>query len=144
MNILSDIKPVVPWDIPGYFDNISLTVPDWVEKDDTLSSVTFTSCAEETLENMIKEKKLAPLYRMDNDGFDNAKEAVKEVLAQDPRAIKRRGAVDQKSQKPYSLIFCSIQIFFHVLHDGKVQIESIESVDLDDADFIDGVPILNV
>ena len=106
-----DVKPCVPWDIPGYYtdknmsisgssvdsisgsDNISsaLKVPSWVSQDDTLQSVQFTTLAKESLIKSIQNHKLAPLYTMKNDGINGAIETICQILAQDPRASNSNG-----------------------------------------------------
>ena len=69
-----DIKPVVPWDIPGHFDDQKLSVPDWVSQDDALSTVSFTPEAESELERLVRYKKLAPLYTIESNSLDDAKQ----------------------------------------------------------------------
>ena len=97
-----DVKPCVPWDIPGYYTdkNVSISgcsvsdkdvpsalkVPSWVSQDDTLQSVQFTTLAKESLIQCIQNHKLAPLYTMKNDGINGAIETMCQILAQDPRA----------------------------------------------------------
>eukprot|EP00553_Chaetoceros_curvisetus_P014940 CAMPEP_0204646664 /NCGR_PEP_ID=MMETSP0718-20130828/4854_1 /ASSEMBLY_ACC=CAM_ASM_000674 /TAXON_ID=230516 /ORGANISM="Chaetoceros curvisetus" /LENGTH=362 /DNA_ID=CAMNT_0051668967 /DNA_START=45 /DNA_END=1133 /DNA_ORIENTATION=+ len=133
-----DIKPVVPWDIPGHFDGEKLEVPSWVSQDDALSMVNFAKEAESNLETLIKYKKLAPLYSP-ND-FDDAKEAIKEILAQDPRAAKKRGKKDGSSD-PYKVSFGSTQLEFIVEEKGKVEVVGIAEMELNDATFVDGIPL---
>ena len=48
---------MVPWDVPGKFDDEGLSVPDWVSQDDALSAVSFTQDAESELEFLMKRKK---------------------------------------------------------------------------------------
>jgi len=137
-----DVKPCVPWDIPGYYDikkNMngsdssdrsdvlsSLKVPSWVSQDDTLKSVQFTSQAQEQLMKCIQYNKLKPLYTLDNDGVQGATDTICEILAQDPRASNsngpnRRGSSSSLSPKKkngssstYKMIFCSVEIEFRV------------------------------
>jgi tRNA-Thr(GGU) m(6)t(6)A37 methyltransferase TsaA len=133
-----DIKPVVPWDIPGHFDDEPLSVPKWVSQDDALSNVSFTTDAESELEFLIKRKMLSPLYAFDE--LDIAKLAMKEILAQDPRAAKKRGKIDNSSD-PYSLSFGKIQIQFVVVDHGKVEVVKVSEMKLNNATFVDGVPL---
>lgn len=94
-----DIKPCVPWDIPGHGPGMIyssqqsqevieqvLRVPSWVTQEDSLSNVSFTTEAEDQLANFIHEGRLAPLYTIDNDGFTGAVQSLKELLACDPRS----------------------------------------------------------
>jgi hypothetical protein len=89
------IKPVVPWDIPGYtynnlenlIANSALRVPDWVvSNEDVIANVTFTKGAHEQLHNCIQWGKLAPLYIEENDGIQGATDTILQILAQDPRS----------------------------------------------------------
>jgi|AntRauTorckE5430_2_1112549.scaffolds.fasta_scaffold00598_6 tRNA-Thr(GGU) m(6)t(6)A37 methyltransferase TsaA len=133
-----DIKPVVPWDIPGHFDAEELIVPSWVSQDDALSKVSFTTEAEDQLNFLVKRLKLAPLYRIED--LDDAKLAVKEILSQDPRAAKSRGKVGIVSD-PYTVTFGQILIYFVVVKKGSVQVVGMKELKLDDATFVDGIPL---
>ncbi len=136
-----DIKVVVPWDIPGHFDGEKLSVPNWVSQEDALTDVSFTPEAELNLKKLVEENALEPLYTIKNDGFDNVKEAIKEVLSQDPRAAKRRGKVDS-SCDPYKISFSAIQIEFLVQDERRVNVVKIEKNTLDDETlFVDGIPL---
>ena len=132
-----DIKPVVPWDVPGKFDGKELSVPAWVSNDDELKEVTFTDEAETQLEILLKRKKLFPLYSL-ND-LSDAKKAVQEVLAQDPRGQNNRGKLGNKD--PYKITFCKVQISFVVGEDGVANVVDVSKLDLDDATFVDGIPL---
>ena len=76
--LFKDIKPVVPWDVPGYFNGEKLVVPEWVSADDEMSSVVFSKQAESDLAYLSKRKKFAPWYN-EIDSYDAA-EAIKEVV----------------------------------------------------------------
>ena len=140
-----DIKPVVPWDIPGHFDKEKLSVPTWVSQDDALSDVSFTSDAESDLEYLVKLRKLSPLYTIGESGA--AKLAIQEILAQDPRAAKKRGKIDNTTSTdgaaadPYSLTFGKVLIKFVVAEKGKVEVVGVSEMELDNATFVDGVPL---
>jgi len=125
-----DIKPCVPWDVPGYHrnsaarrendedgrysedesssDDDALVVPDWVEKDDELSGgVHFELAAHTSLVELVKRGNLAPLYTAENDGAKGATEAISQVLAQDPRSSNsnradRRGTSSSSSSSSSS------------------------------------------
>mmetsp|Transcript_16920 Transcript_16920/g.21410 ORF Transcript_16920/g.21410 Transcript_16920/m.21410 type:complete len:399 (+) Transcript_16920:129-1325(+) len=138
-----DIKPCVPWDIPGHFDGESLSVPDWVSQEDALSEVSFTVEAERNLKNLVEDGALEPLYEAKQYGFENVKEAIKEVLSQDPRAAKRRGKVDNsKSCDPYKISFSSTQIEFLVQDDRCVNVVKIDKTVVHNKTlFVDGIPL---
>jgi tRNA-Thr(GGU) m(6)t(6)A37 methyltransferase TsaA len=135
-----DIKPVVPWDIPGKFDDQQLCVPSWVSQDDALSKVSFSTEAEDQLAFLVGRKKLAPLYQLED--LEDAKLAVKEILSQDPRAAKTRGTVGSITD-PYTVTFGKIQLNFVVVDKGNVEVVGIEELRLDDATFVDGIPLAN-
>jgi tRNA (adenine37-N6)-methyltransferase len=69
-----DIKPCVPWDIPGYNVLIDashshtaashLRVPDWVDQKDVIQTVQFTPRAEASLRDLLADGRLAPLRMM--------------------------------------------------------------------------------
>lgn len=134
-----DVKPVVPWDVPGYFDEHKLKVPPWVSQDDALSSVSFTKEAGANLTYLLKMKKLAPFYIAED--FHDAKEAIKEILSQDPRAAKKRGKLSDMTE-PYKVTFGSIVLKFIVEEQGKVDVIGMTELELDDSTvFVDGVPL---
>lgn len=134
---------MVPWDIPGYVDHVPLIVPDWVREDDTVTCVSLSKDAELMLEHCVLEGKLAPLYTTENDGFATAKEAIKEVLAQDPRARKKRGSIDTGDESCYKIVFCSIQIEFKAMSDDTIKVWRISEFNTTDATFVDGIPLYN-
>ena len=138
--LFKDIKPVVPWDVPGYFNGEKLVVPEWVSADDEMSSVVFSKQAESDLAYLSKRKKFAPWYN-EIDSYDAA-EAIKEVLAQDPRAVKKRGKVDETSES-YKVTFGSCEISFVVPENGVVEIDTIKELKLDESTFVDGIPLAN-
>jgi len=129
-----DVKPVVPWDCPN-----NLVVPSWVSQDDALSTVSFTKEAGDNLEYLLKRKKLAPLYTVKD--FDDAKEAIKEILSQDPRAAKKRGKLSTMTE-PYKVTFGSIELKFIVEEQGKVDVIGMAELEIDDSTvFVDGIPL---
>lgn len=73
-----DIKPLTPWDVPGYHDGAKLEVPKWVSQDDELKSVVFASHARDEMNRLVKEGKLAPIYNT----LEDAMKTIQEVLAQ--------------------------------------------------------------
>jgi tRNA (Thr-GGU) A37 N-methylase len=135
-----DIKPCVPWDIPGRFDGVNLKIPDWVGSDDALSAVSFSSEAEEDLKRAISRKLLAPLYTTKNQGFEGAVQTLKQVLAQDPRASHQRGKSTETKDPAYKIVFCQTQVEFRVAG-GNVEVTKIDGADFDDKVFVDGIPL---
>jgi len=145
-----DIKPFVPWDMPGYHDKVLLSVPNWVSKDDELKSVEFSSRARKGLEKCIRdENALAPFYTCGNDGITNATNAIREILAQDPRASNsnrgnKRGSssAHMRENDTYKILFGLAEIEFQVGCDGVV-VENVRSgLDLNRAEYVDGIPVL--
>lgn len=159
-----DIKPYVPWDKPGHFDPTeSLVVPAWVDQDDSISNVTFTPEAEQTLmDEILKFGRLEPLYGKKLDDFRDAHKTICEILAQDPRASKKRGTTTTTSatstssavsnppasttggsatDESYRIMFGCLQIEF-VVHPDKVTVLSVEYVDLQHADTAESIPLL--
>jgi len=164
-----DVKPCVPWDIPGYYDinknmNGELKVPSWVSQDDALKSVQFTSQAQDQLTKCIQRNKLKPLYTIEDKGVQGATNTICEILAQDPRASNsngpnKRGSSSSSSPKKkngsgsstYKMIFCSVEVEFRVIDsggedgegEGVVIVENInDDIDLDSVEKVDGIPIL--
>ncbi|CAB9504724.1 Putative S-adenosylmethionine-dependent methyltransferase RcsF [Seminavis robusta] len=150
-----DIKPVVPWDIPGHHhdnnhnssSNNALQVPDWVSQKDEIHTVQFTPQAETAWQTLLQQGRMAPLYTPQNDSDAEASRAtLVEILAQDPRSshkglkVNQRGTTNKSSQT-YSLIFCQTQVNFVVLSWG-VQVESVTAVDFDDDAYVEGIPLI--
>jgi len=120
-----DIKPCVPWDIPGYHYNSSeqepqtipkaLRVPSWVGQDDALQRVEFSQSAFQSLKSCVKDGLLQPLYTVENDGIAAAQNTLQEILAQDPRASTQRGTTSTTTrQETYKVLFCQVEIQFIV------------------------------
>lgn len=136
-----DIKPCVPWDIPGRWDGVPLQVPHWVDQDDTLHQVLFTATAQEELQEMITKNQLAPLYTKYNDGFHGAKNTLEQILAQDPRSSIKRGRQTQIMEPTYKIVFVKTQVEFRVKDNGLVEVVKIQSVTFDESLFVDGIPL---
>jgi tRNA (adenine37-N6)-methyltransferase len=135
-----DIKPCVPWDIPGHFDGVPLQVPLWVSQDDTLREVRFTESASRDLQEMITQNRLAPLYAENNEGFLGAKETIEQVLAQDPRASNKRGGLTHNEDPAYNIIFVCTQVEFRVKRFG-IEIVHIRPIAFCESSFVDGIPL---
>jgi tRNA-Thr(GGU) m(6)t(6)A37 methyltransferase TsaA len=126
-----DIKPCVPWDLPGRFDGLPLIVPDWVAEDDALSLVSFSAKAESDLKAVLSGKLMAPLYTVSNNGFEGAIQTIKQVLAQDPRASRKRGTSTAATEASYVIVFCQTQIEFRVV-DGNVEVINLNPAVFED------------
>ena len=115
-----------------------------MSQDDALSSVSFTTEAKESLDALLQQGKLSPLYKTITDG---AMETICEVLAQDPRCLKKRGTTDVVD--PYKMVFCSIEVEFIVTalknststKATEVSVIKISQLNLNDATYIDGIPL---
>lgn len=95
-----DIKPYVPWDMPGYYQETTnnqqnsnkfdllefIKVPSWVIQQDEIQNVVFTEHATNQLRDVMQEGKLKPWYTNKNDGYNGAYLTIKQILAQDPRS----------------------------------------------------------
>jgi hypothetical protein len=170
-----DIKPCAPWDVPGRYDEGTLTttttattslrVPDWVDRDDVLESVVFDDAASASLSACLTRGKLGPLYTIENDGFAGATEAIRQVLAQDPRSSNtnrangrgRRSSSSSLSSSSggappdvnYRMLFCKVEVEFRVHGDrdgGTGSLVTVTNVrddfDLDGVERVDGIPVL--
>ena len=135
-----DIKPCVPWDVPGRFDGASLEVPEWVIQDDALREVLFTATAEDDLQRMIAKHQLAPFYTQINDGFQGAKKSLEQVLAQDPRASYKRGTSTQKEESTYKIIFVATEVEF-LVKENLVEIVRLQERCFSESSYVDGIPL---
>lgn len=146
-----DIKPCVPWDIPGYRqsrDNSKpishLRVPEWVDQEDVIETVKFTDQAQESLFALVNEGRLEPLY--DKEDCQAVKAALDEILAQDPRSshkglkTNKRGTQDE--DHTYKLLFGKVQVEFQVLSRG-VRVVDVVAVDFDEDAYVEGIPLIS-
>jgi tRNA-Thr(GGU) m(6)t(6)A37 methyltransferase TsaA len=153
-----DIKPCVPWDIPGYPDRPDgfLKVPEWVSQDDELSEVEFTDQALQQLQRMVIEGRLEPLYTSENHGFEGARQTLTEVLSQDPRSSHKglkenaRGTARKNGEREdstYKLVFGKCQIEFLVEEtEGNrsfAKVTDVVAIDFHPDSFVDGVPLMS-
>lgn len=155
-----DIKPCVPWDIPGYPEqcpDLFLKVPDWVSQDDELSEVEFTDMALQKLQKMVAEGRLEPLYATDNNGYEGARQTLTEVLAQDPRSSHKglkenaRGTASSykngKVDVTYKLVFGKCQVEFIVEESEKnksfAKVTDIIAIDFHPDNYVDGIPLIS-
>ena len=148
-----DVKPCVPWDRPSTLQR----VPKWVSQDDAIASVHCSHKASAHLKKMVSEGRLAPLYTVDNDGYNGALQTLREVLAQDPRSshkgiqdnargtlspLRITGGVLDKRLKEYNFVFGQCQVEFVVVEEG-VQVTDISAIDFDPESYVDGVPLVS-
>ncbi|KAL3777153.1 hypothetical protein ACHAWO_006588 [Cyclotella atomus] len=89
-----DIKPVVPWDVPGHHDKVPLSVPSWVSQDDALQTVKFTPLAKEALEKHVRNGKLSPLYTSKNDGLKGSINTTEQFYTASPGSGQCAGFLD--------------------------------------------------
>jgi tRNA-methyltransferase O len=121
-----DIKPFVPWDVPtappgavvpaplqqqkqhnsdnGNGNHVAFfKVPNWVSQtEDVLSRVDFTPAAQDSLCTLVSQRRLAPLYTNDNDGFVAALATLQQILAQDPRSSHKGLKVNARGTTSYA------------------------------------------
>jgi tRNA-Thr(GGU) m(6)t(6)A37 methyltransferase TsaA len=155
-----DIKPCVPWDIPGgYLDSNKdrsadlMKVPSWVSQKDAITNVKFSEEAVRQLQAFVTEGRLTPLYTDENDGFEGAMQTLKEVLAQDPRSSHKglkenaRGTAasnnSDKTSNGYRVIFGQCQVEFVVLEEQGVLVTELSPVDFDPNSYVDGIPLIS-
>lgn len=142
-----DIKPVVPWDIPGFpaIKVPCLTAPSWVVQDDVIPAVQFEQSALNGLRDAVNQGKLAPLYTNSNGGFEAAQQTLLEILAQDPRSSHKgltENARGSSSGQIYKLIFCETEVSFLCQNDA-VTVTEVRMVEFDDSQYVDGVPLIS-
>ena len=137
-----DVKPCVPWDVPGYKSGVLLAVPKWVENDDDVTNVVFSQNALQGLNSMVQGDRMAPLYTDQNGGFEAARRTLEEILKQDPRASHKRGTLTENTERSYSLLFGQTQVQFRVDEAGLLVLE-VFAVDFADSSFVDGIPLVN-
>jgi len=138
-----DVKPFVPWDLPGYRGPALagtavpavLKTPAWVQQDDALARVEFCDAALVQLQDMVQAGRLAPLYTASVAGFGAVRRTLQEVLAQDPRSSHKglkenaRGSQSGDADATYKLIFGQTQVEFIV-----VDMPAADNDDEDDGD----------
>jgi len=140
-----DIKPVVPWDIPGFpAIKVPLIVPSWVEQDDAIPAVQFEESALNGLQDAVNQGKLAPLYTNFNGGFEAAQQTLLEILAQDPRSSHKglENARGSSSGQIYKLIFCEAEVSF-LCEKDVVTVTEVRLVEFDESQYVDGVPLIS-
>ena len=123
-----DIKPYVPWDRVESLESSPMnaplsirmehvTTPRWVSEDDELPRVEWTEAASNSLLKYVDV--LRPFY---DDVAVEAKSAISEIVAQDPRALHDgRGKV---SDDDFHFSFGSLRVSFRV-QDGAVHVTQL-------------------
>lgn len=141
-----DIKPAVPWDVPGYpaYKVPILKVPSWVEQDDEISQVDFTKEAETQLKTAVTAGNLAPLYTEANNGYHGARATVQQILAQDPRSSHKGLKENARGSNggSYNFIFGKTRISFQVGKEG-VRVTEVALVNFDADSYVDGIPLMS-
>lgn len=118
-----------------------------MSQDDALQTVKFSRMAKVSLEEHVRNGKLAPLYTSKNEGLEASIQSISEVLAQDPRAtntnsLNKRGSKETTAKSTaYMIVFCNVKIHFRVAIDG-VHVDEITELDLTNVPRVDGIPIL--
>jgi tRNA (adenine37-N6)-methyltransferase len=142
-----DIKPVVPWDmVPVGL----LRVPDWVSTtSDELPHVTFTTAALHQLHSAIDAKLFGggDLYCAANDGFEAARETIRQILQQDPRSSHRGLKENGRGSRVignanYHLTLGNTKVTFRVGEDSVVQVLEIAKQEFLQEQYVDGIPLL--
>ena len=135
-----DVKPCVPWDIPGFGGNVGmLIVPEWVSQQDALPQVEFTAQATASLQKlMAKTHGIFQVY--EKSQIELVENAIKEILVQDPRSGHTRGTATS-TDKPYNIMFGSAQVQFIVESTGLVRVVGIHQVAFPDTAYVDGIPL---
>uniref|UniRef100_A0A7S3JMV0 TsaA-like domain-containing protein n=1 Tax=Aureoumbra lagunensis TaxID=44058 RepID=A0A7S3JMV0_9STRA len=100
-----DIKPYVPWDTPP-----SPRVPNWVQANDALHSISWSSQASQQLYSL-GSRFFTDFYSQQE--LDQAQTAINQLLAQDPRSKRCRNS-DNHSDDPFNIPFAGVLIFFSV------------------------------
>jgi tRNA-Thr(GGU) m(6)t(6)A37 methyltransferase TsaA len=148
-----DIKPAVPWDVPGYpgLEIPLLHVPEWVTQQDEISTVRFEDAARTQLHECIGNGLLAPLYTLESDGVGAAEDTILQILSQDPRSshkglkVNQRGSVstvESTGATTYNIVFCETKISFTVTQDSAI-VTGVLPVTFDDNQYVDGVPLIS-
>lgn len=136
-----DIKPFVPWDIPGFPETRvpAMRVPDWVDQDDAIATVLFTPNASCQLKEVVAQGLLKPLY----SDYGPVHDTIVQILAQDPRST-HKGVRNARGSatSTYSFVFGSLMIAFAVQTDPpRVDVTAVEPVSFDSSQYVDGIPL---
>ena len=134
-----DLKPYVPWDSVRDGD---LRVPAWVQQDDKLSEIRWSSDAKMAAIDARQDGELMPLYPplskrarkrfQESNNEDEVVQAITEIVSQDPRSIHEgRGNADAKT---FDITFCALRVAFRVSGEGDESFAEIVSVQKDQGD----------
>lgn len=133
-----DLKPYVPWDSVRN----DLRVPAWVQQDDKLSEIRWSSDAKMAAIDARQDGELVPLYPplskrarkrvQESNNEDEVVQAITEIVRQDPRSIHEgRGNADAKT---FDITFCALRVAFRVSGVGDESFAEIISVQKDQGD----------
>ena len=110
-----------------------IIVPPWVSEDDKMSSISWTTEAQETVYIQRESGALHPLYpplevsQRSNWRDDEVCLAISEIVAQDPRAQRDKRGDITEDDKMYEISFCTLRIGFTVKK--MIQIDHKEGLD---------------
>ena len=133
-----DVKPCVPWDIPGYVKGgrwggelgSILRCPDWVWDKDAIKwlkggaaddkeglvevrRVEWNEEAVRSIKKLVEDGAFEPLYESRSpDSCDLVKAAITEILIQDPRHNRQKGR--ETGSEGYRVVFCSAAARFFI------------------------------
>mmetsp|Transcript_20841 Transcript_20841/g.59767 ORF Transcript_20841/g.59767 Transcript_20841/m.59767 type:complete len:468 (-) Transcript_20841:3802-5205(-) len=133
-----DLKPYVPWDSV----RAELRVPAWVQKDDKLSEVRWSSDAKMAAIKARQDGELVPLYpplskrvrkrSQESNAENEIVQAITEIISQDPRSIHEgRGNADAMT---FDITFCALRVAFRVTDEGDKSFAEIISAQKDQGD----------
>lgn len=138
-----DIKPVVPWDQPRE----PLRVPDWVDQEDSLQDIMWGEDTLSSLEQVLKDGRLAPLYTTSNDGLEGARQTLQELLLTDPRSshkgLKSNQRGSNSGNETYNLIFGQARVDFCV-EDGVARVVRVQAIEFTPNSYIEGIPVIGI
>ena len=153
-----DIKPFVPWDVPGYVSGGSwegemldvIRCPDWVWDPAASSSlstspppvlspslnpgstVDWTSESLTDLQSLVSKGTFSPLYpKKSPTSFELVKAAVTEILLQDPRHNRQKGT--KTGSDGYKIVFCEATVTFCV-EEGGARVIEVKEAEWEDGD----------
>lgn len=140
-----DVKPFVPFDQVECNNTISnsagdsndlcvkmksLRVPPWVSAKDELATVSFTELAHTQLADNLKY--LKPLYTDTNEELEEASKALREIVAQDPRAKRDGRGKSSTGNESFEFTFGELRVRFTV--DSDKNEANIVGVHVDEGD----------
>lgn len=112
-----DIKPYIPSDAIQQTNSV-IKYPEWVIKDDTISTVRWKDEAKDDLHKCHGRGLLAPFYPITTESSEEeAFLAISQVIAQDPRANYEGRGKASCLNSVYEITFCRTRVSFCVMED---------------------------